>query len=163
MLYVLPPGEIPVPWHLHQAGWLHPPVLLAHQSLVAFARDFMLKCHSVCPGDTGTGGVLFWGIYSGISEHRPYFRLQVFEGAYLWAPSTLGGNVTDKPATEVWKVDLQTTELPWKYFKSYKVIPHFRTCFGSHVPWEIVFKMSLVSYLITRTLVFLRKYVDFSG
>lgn len=49
-----------------------------------FKRDFMLKCHRVCQGDTGTGVVLVWDTCSGISE---YFRLQAFKGVYLSALS----------------------------------------------------------------------------
>ena len=55
-----------------------PPVLHAQQSLAAFARDLMLKCHSVCQGDTGTGLALFCGTSSGISEYCQYFRLWAF-------------------------------------------------------------------------------------
>lgn len=64
-----------------------PPAWFAQQSLAASERDFMLKCHSVCQGDTCTGGVLFWGTRSGISEYWRYLRLRACKGAYLSAPS----------------------------------------------------------------------------
>lgn len=49
-----------------------------------FKRDFTLKRHRVCQGDTRIGVVLFWDTCSGISEH---FKLQAFKGAYLSALS----------------------------------------------------------------------------